>query len=95
MIIEWRSTKLQDNPEVADMIRDLTEDDVLIMTNCRYMTVQGKFGNYRKRVDYEVNLKDVKRIILYDRYIIFVVDNTDNDSVIRVNITNQFFYQLD
>ena len=97
-IIEYETGTLKANPEIQSMIKSLEKyysqknniyEAKLIMTNQEWATYEmGK-----RRVNYEVELLNLEKVILHDKSIDFITPDTHPN--VNVRITQKFFYSIE
>jgi len=102
--IDWREYKLARNSEVKEMIKEIQSyfkqentiyDACLVMTNNEYENVRGEYGGYRRRIDYEFNLRYLVKVVLYGKHIEFHIANDKDISIVSVEIKRKFFYFIE
>lgn len=101
---EWKSNRLRDNKEIQSLERCLVKyysqkqviyEATLVLSNSEWQTLNSKYGKYRKRIDYSVELMKLKKVNVYGRHIDFTVDDNGHDAVVRVVVTDNFFYSIE
>ena len=103
-VIVWKEIILRFNSEVESLLSFIDEyfkqsgtiyDCLLAMSNNEYKTVNTESGGYCKRVNYTINLRYLKKVILHNNWIRFILYANEGIEAINVKITKDFFYSLE